>query len=135
MTFFVFVFRRRLQDGLIKTNIFALIIPLQKRSSRCLERRKIVTLKTWWRRLQDLSSRRLLDVLKTNKCLLGNALAKISVKGHNTWWKSKQGSNLFRTSHDLGSKYAYIVFKSKNKFWFRETSWKSDTGICFCHPY
>ena len=135
MTFFVFVFRRSLQDGLIKTNIFALVIPLQKTSSRCMERRKIVTLKMWWRHLQDLSLRRLEDVLKINKYLLGNALAKISVKGHNTLWKSKQGSNLLSTSHDLGSKYAYNVFKSKNKFWFWETSWKSDTEICFCHPY
>ena len=35
-----------------------------KTSSRRLGRRKIVTLKTCWRRLQD--------VLKTNKCLLGS---------------------------------------------------------------
>ena len=118
MTFFVFVFRRSLQDGLIKTNIFALVIPLQKTSSRYLERH-----------LQDLSLRRLQDVLKANKYLLGNALAKISVKGHNTLWKSKQGSNLLSTSHDLGSKYAYNVYKSKNKFWFRETSWKSDRNL------
>ena len=34
--------------------------------------RKIVTLKTCWRRLQDISWRRLQDVLKTNKCLLGS---------------------------------------------------------------
>ena len=42
-----------------------------KTSSRCLGRRKIVMLKTCWRRLQDMSWRRLQDVLKTNKCLLG----------------------------------------------------------------
>ena len=95
-------------------------------------RRKIVTLKTYWRRLQDMSSRRLQDVLKTNKRLLGNALAKISIKRHNTL---KQCSNLLSTSHNLGSKHAYNVYKSKNKFWFRETSWKSDTGICFYYPY
>ena len=34
--------------------------------------RKIVTLKTCWRRLQEISWRRLQDVLKTNKCLLGS---------------------------------------------------------------
>ena len=45
------VFARRLQNVL-------------KTSSRCLGRKKIVTLKTCWRHLQD--------VLKTNKCLLGN---------------------------------------------------------------
>ena len=43
-------------------------------SSRRLGRRKIVTLKTCWRRLQDMPSRRLQDVLKTNKCLLGCVL-------------------------------------------------------------
>ena len=82
------------------------------------------------------------DVVKTSSRLVFKtssrptkiSLAKISAKGHNTLWKSKQGSNLLSTSHDLGSKYAYNVFKSKNKFWFWETSWKSDTGICFCHP-
>ena len=42
-----------------------------KRSSRRLGRRKIVMLKTCWRRLQDISWRRLEDVFKTNKCLLG----------------------------------------------------------------
>ena len=40
-------------------------------SSRRLGRRKIVTLKTCWRRVEDVSWRRLQDVLKTNKCLLG----------------------------------------------------------------
>ena len=42
-----------------------------KMFSRCLGRRKIVTLKTCWRRLQDMFWRRLEDVFKTNKCLLG----------------------------------------------------------------
>ena len=45
-----------------------------KTSSRRLGRRKIVTLKTCWKRLQDMPSRRLQDVLKTNKCLLGCVL-------------------------------------------------------------
>ena len=45
-----------------------------KTSSRRLGRRKIVMLKTCWRRLQDMSWRRLQDVLKTNKCLLGSEL-------------------------------------------------------------
>ena len=55
---------------------------------------------------------------------LDNALVKISIKGHNALWKSKQGSNLLSTSYDLGSKYAY-----------NETPWKLDTRICFCHSY
>ena len=76
---------RRLEDVLIKTNIFALIIRLQKTSSRRLQgvlvRTNIFVLairlqdvfKTFSRRLQDLfkaSSRRLQDVLKTSsRCL------------------------------------------------------------------
>ena len=40
-------------------------------SSRLLGRRKIATLKTCWRHLQDISWRRLQDVFKINKCLLG----------------------------------------------------------------
>ena len=36
-TSFVFVFRRRLQDVLIKTNMFALALRLQKTSSRSLQ--------------------------------------------------------------------------------------------------
>ena len=52
---------------LIETSFFFVF----KTSSRRLGRRKIVTLKTCWRRLQDMSSRRLEDFLKTRKCLLG----------------------------------------------------------------
>ena len=39
--------------------------------ARRLGRRKTVMLKTCWRRFRDMSWRRLQDVLKTNKCLLG----------------------------------------------------------------
>ena len=42
-----------------------------KTSWRRLGRLKTVTLRTCWRRLQDISWRRLEDVFKTNKCLLG----------------------------------------------------------------
>ena len=48
---------------------------------------------------------------------LDNALVKTSIKGHNTFGKSKQGSNLLTSSHDLGSKYAYNIRKPKAKFW------------------
>ena len=53
-TSFVFVFRRRFKDVLIKTNIFALALQLQKTSSRCLED----VFKTSSRRLAKISSRR-----------------------------------------------------------------------------
>ena len=80
-TSFVFVFRTRLQDVLIKTNIFALVIRLQKTSSRRLQDVLVKTnifvlairlqdvFKTFSRRLQDVfktSSRRLQDVFKTS---------------------------------------------------------------------
>ena len=48
---------------------------------------------------------------------LGNVLVKITTKGHNAFWKSKQGSNLLSSSHDLSSKYAYNVV------------------LISCHPY
>ena len=49
---FVFVFRRRLQDVFIKTNIFPLLIRLQKTSSRRFQN----VFKTSSRRMQDVSS-------------------------------------------------------------------------------
>ena len=71
-TCFVFVFRRRLQDVLIKTNIFVLAIRLQdvfKTSSRRLAKNSSRHLrdvfKTFWRRLQDVSQRYLQEVFKT----------------------------------------------------------------------
>ena len=75
-TSFVFVFRRRLQDVLIKTNMFALVLRLQKTSSRRLGQDQYIRLgytssrrlqdvfKTSSRRLAKTSSRRLQDVLK-----------------------------------------------------------------------
>ena len=44
---------------------------LCKTSSRRLGRREVITLKTCWRRPQGMSWRRLQDLWKTKKCLLG----------------------------------------------------------------
>ena len=44
---------------------------LCKTSSKCLGRREVITLKTCWRRPQDMPWRRLQDLWKTKKCLLG----------------------------------------------------------------
>ena len=78
-TSFVFVFRRRLQDVLTKTNMFALALRLQKMSSRHLQDVLVKTniyvliirlqdvFKTFSGRLQDVFktfSRRLQDVLQ-----------------------------------------------------------------------
>ena len=90
-TYFVFVFRRRLQDVFIKTNMFALVLHLQKTSSRRLHQDEYVRLsltpsedvfKTSSRRLgqdqyihldhmssrrfQNVLPRRLQDVFKTS---------------------------------------------------------------------
>ena len=68
---------RLLQDGFSVT-IFRLPRHLQdilwdvfKTSLKRVRRWKIVTLKMCWRRLPGMSWRRLQDIFKTNKCLLG----------------------------------------------------------------
>ena len=64
-TSFVFVFRRRLQDVLIKTNMFALALRLQKTSwSRPIYSSWLYVFKTSSRRLAKTSSRHLQDVLQ-----------------------------------------------------------------------
>ena len=63
-TSFVFVFRRRLQDVLIKTNIFVLLIRLHD-VFKTFSKRLQDIFKTFWRRLAKISSRLLQDVFKT----------------------------------------------------------------------
>ena len=58
----------------LQRNNFSFSTTSCKMSSRRLGRRKIVTLKTCWRRFQDMPWRCLQDVFKTNKCLLGSHL-------------------------------------------------------------
>ena len=58
---------RRLQNVLIKTNIFALVIHLQKTSSRRLGQDQYIRLgHTPSRRLQDVLQKRLQDIFKTS---------------------------------------------------------------------
>ena len=76
-TSFVFIFRRRLQDVLIKANMFTLALCLQKTSSRRLQETSwsrpiysswLYVFKTSSRHLQDVfktSSRHLQDIFKT----------------------------------------------------------------------
>ena len=77
------MFSRRLQNMSSKTSwrrfarclqdIFKMYLQdFFKTSSGRLGRRKTVTLKTYWRGFQDLPWRRLQDLLKTSKCLLGS---------------------------------------------------------------
>ena len=69
---FVFVFRRRLQDVLIKTNIFALLMRLQKMSSRRFQDVFKMSCENFFK----TSSRRLQDVLKTSSKSLQDVLQK-----------------------------------------------------------
>ena len=79
-TSFVFVFRRRLQNVLIKKNMFALALRLQKTSSRVkinifvLKIRLQDVFKMFSRRLQDVLRKRLQEMFKTSS----RRLAKIS---------------------------------------------------------
>ena len=65
-TSFIFIFRRPLEDALIKTNIFTLVIPLQKTSwSRPIYSCRLYVFKTSLRRFQDVFKMFCQDVLKT----------------------------------------------------------------------
>ena len=65
-TSFIFIFRRPLEDALIKTNIFTLVIPLQKTSwSRPIYSCRSYVFKTSLRRFQDVFKMFCQDVLKT----------------------------------------------------------------------
>ena len=66
-----------------------------------------IILETPWN-LSSFGPRNSINRLDHRKSL-GNALVKITIKGHNAFWKSKQSSNLLSSSHDLSSKCAYNV--------------------------
>ena len=70
---FVFVFKRRLQDVLIKTNIFALLKRPQQTSSRRLDQDQGI-------HLGHTSSRRLQDVFKTSSDVLPRRLQDVLQK-------------------------------------------------------
>ena len=108
--FYIFVFRRHLQDVLNKTNIFTLVIPLQKASSRRHEdvlkassRRLQKTL--FAKRLQDIfktSWRRFEDVLKASSWRLGQTSSRRPGK-----MSSRHLQDLFKTYHQLNIKQLF----------------------------
>ena len=94
---FVFTFRRRLQDALMKTNIFSLIIRLQKTSSRRLDEDKYILInhtssvrlgQDQYIRLIHTSSRRLEDVFKTSSRRPANT----------SWWHLQ---DVLKTYHQV----------------------------------
>ena len=105
-TSFVFIFRRRLQDVLIKTNMFALALRLQKTSSRRLGQDQYIRLGyTSSRRLQDVFKTSCQDVFKTFSRRLQDVL-------------QKRLQDIFKTS----SKHLQDVFKTSCKDIFKTFS-------------
>ena len=106
-TSFVFVFRRRLQDMLIKTNLLTLLIRLQKMSLRRLQDVLIKTnIFVLAIRLQDLFktfSKRLQEVFKTSL----RRLAKTS---------SRHLQDVFKTLAKTSSRHLQGVLKT---IWIR----------------
>ena len=103
----IFCFSKCLAD-FFKTSSKRLVRCLQnvfKMSSRRLGRQKIVTLKACWRRLQHMSWRRLQDVMKSNKCLLGCVLVK------------SRHCQYFFLSHNLPSRLTSLCINSINCTW------------------
>ena len=81
---FLFVFRRRLQDVLINMDIFALVIHLQKTSSRRLGQDQYI-------RFAHASSRRLQDVFKTSSRRLAKTSLRHLQDVSKTYWRCLQG--------------------------------------------
>ena len=112
-TSFVFVFRRRLQDVLIKTNMFALALRLQKTSwSRPIYSSWPYVFKASSRRFQNVLQKRLQDIFKTSRRRFcsddvfktsSRLLAKIS---------SRRLQNVFKTSVKMSSRHFQDVFKT-----------------------
>ena len=95
---------RRLQDVLIKMNMFALALDVFKTSSRCLGREQYNRLgHTSSRRLHNVLQKRLQDVLKTSSRRLQNVF-KTSCK--------KVFKKSSRRLHDVLQRYLQDVFKA-----------------------
>ena len=99
-TSFVFVFGRRLEDVLIKTNMFASALRLQKTSSRRLGQDQYI-------RLGHTSSRRLQDVFKTSSRHLAKTSSRYLQDVFKTFWGrlqyvlQKYFQDVFKTYHQV----------------------------------
>ena len=99
-----FCLPRRFQDVL--RDVF-------KTSGRRIGRRKIIRLKTCWRRLQDMSWGGLQHVFKTNKCFLGSNALLIQFTVETNWGRSATWlvhHDRFITSHN-----SYLRKRSKSE--------------------
>ena len=93
---------------------------LWKTSSRRLGRRKIVTLKTCWRLLQDISWRRVEDVLKTSTNVCGNVLNVEYCRTRNRLIMEKFPSMLtyyFLSGEMIWSSYELVQLNEAYNIW------------------
>ena len=113
---------RRLQDVLIKTNIFPILIRLQKTSwSRPIYSSCSYVFKTSSRRLQEVLPRCLQNVFKTSSRRLAKTSSRHLQDAFDTFWRSLQ--DVFKTSsrrlakvssrrfQDVSSSYTVLVNK------------------------
>ena len=109
---------RRLQDVLIKTNMFALALRLQKTSSRRLDQDQYIRLgHTSSRRLQDVfktSSRRLQDVFKTSSRHLQDVFKTSSRRLQDVLQRYLQ--DVFKTYHQVKLFLLTRLWKAFNTF-------------------
>ena len=108
---------RRLQDVLIKTNMFALVIRLQKTSLNGLQEILVKQIYSSWsyffktssRHVQDVLPRRFQDVLKTSLRLLQYVLKTFSRRPQDTFKTSYQ--DVFKTSSRCLKKISSRLFQ------------------------
>ena len=111
-TSFLFAFRRRLEDVLIKTNMFALALRLQKTSSRRLQDVLVKTsifllairlqdvFKMFSRRLQDVLQKRLPDIFKASSRRFEDVSSSLTVLVNTSFGSIQHASETFFSKDD-----------------------------------
>ena len=121
---------RRLQDVLIKTNIFILVIRFQKTSSRRLGQDQYI-------RLGHTSSRRLQDVLKKSSRHLQDVLQKFFENLQNVFKTSLQKylQDVFKTYHQIKMFFLTSLWDVPNTFVRRTANTVIYRKICLGHTF
>ena len=122
---FVFVFRRRLQDVFIKTNIFVLALRLQKTSSRCLGQGQYIRPgHTSSRRLQNVFQTSCQGIFKRFSRPFQNVFQKRYQDIFKTSWRRFE--DVFKTSSrrlaNTSSRCLQDIFKTSCKYIFKTFS-------------
>ena len=115
----------RLQDLMIKTNMLASALRLQKTSSRRLGQDQYI-------RLGYTSSRRLQDVFKTSSRRLARSSSRHLQDVFKTFWTCLQ--NVFNTSWKMSSRHLQDVFKTYHqvKLFLWTRLWQAFTTFPRC---